>query len=321
MPIEEKKTTNPASGQKSQNTGKNSEKGTNKTIIMLGVFMIAIALVLIPVMVISGNRKKAEEARVNGLKQQAAQFDATVVSIGAVTLEDENTIVVARKTYDGFDDETKGYTTKYNMLVSAEDQLGKLLSARKQDTEKTEKAVAEIKDDVKKVTDQLNEINNAKANNTTPTTTYDKALLANARNTYNSLTIEEKSQVPAETVKALEDAENEIARQEKEAQAEAQRKAEEEAQKKEQERLALEEKQRAEAERQAEEARQAQQRQETQQSTGGNTGNTGNTGSGSGSGYTLTQEELEHANRQAEETFGEGSHLPTPEEWAAFLAS
>ena len=70
-----------------------------------------------------------------------------------MTLEDENTIVAARATYDGFTDETKGYTTKYNMLVAAEEELSKLISARRQDTEKTDKAVSDIKIDVAKVTE------------------------------------------------------------------------------------------------------------------------------------------------------------------------
>ena len=305
---------------------------SKKAIIGIVIAVVALALVLAPILVITGNKKKAEEEKVAALKQQAAQFDATVVSIGAVTLEDENTIVAARATYDGFTDETKGYTTKYKMLTTAEEQLATLLSARKQDTEKTDKAVSDIKNDVAKVTEQLNAIKTAKANNTAPSGTFDKALITNARNTYNSLTSEERASVPTETVKALEDAEAEIARQEQEAQEAAAKAAEEEAARKAQEQKELEEKQRAEAERAAEEARQAEaarraeeakQAANTEQPSGGNTGNTGNTGNAGGGdaevgkwgeapeGY--TQEQWNSVNEGAEKTFG-GGGIPRPGE-------
>ena len=78
---ETKKTTIPGSAQNNQNTGKTPEKGTNKTIIAFGIFMIALALVLAPILIITGNKKKAENERVAALKQQTAQFDATVISI------------------------------------------------------------------------------------------------------------------------------------------------------------------------------------------------------------------------------------------------
>ena len=155
--------------------------------------------------------------------------------------------------------------------------------------------------------------------------TFDKALITNARNTYNSLTAEEKKSVPAETVKALEDAEAEIARQEQEAQEAAAKAAEEEAARKAQEQKELEEKQRAEAERAAEEARQAEaarraeeakQAANTEQPSGGNTGNTGNTGSTGGDAEVgkwgvapegWTQEGWNKANEAGVEAFGGGS--------------
>ena len=164
--------------------------------------------------------------------------------------------------------------------------------------------------------------------------TFDKALITNARNTYNSLTAEEKKSVPAETVKALEDAEAEIARQEQEAQEAAAKAAEEEAARKAQEQKELEEKQRAEAERAAEEARQAEaarraeeakQAANTEQPSGGNTGNIGSTGDDAEVGKWgvapegVSQKSWNEMNRQTEENFGEGVHIPRPGELEAMF--
>ena len=65
----------------------------------------------------------AEEARIEGLKKEAASVDEAIAAIGTVTVDSGAAISAARAAYDAANSEVQSYVTRYQELEDAEQSL------------------------------------------------------------------------------------------------------------------------------------------------------------------------------------------------------
>lgn len=74
-------------------------------------------------------KEAAEEAaRIEQVKQKAAEVDALIDAIGTVTKESSDAITAARNTYDAADEELQSFVTKLDVLEAAETELNTLFA-------------------------------------------------------------------------------------------------------------------------------------------------------------------------------------------------